>query len=156
MTVSGPRREEILKEVVEARVDRFEEMLKQMAADGPPLPGKKQEPAARLAAYMRGTLPEEIDMVLDADYELKASLGIYPPLQSPFWALLIQLPKFQSGWSPFSHHQKEFRNLLLTLDKRMTNGATQPVGEATRSRPLANQAGQSGPPAATPPARTGY
>lgn len=106
-------------QVVEARVDRFEAMLKQMAEDGPPLPGTKQPPAERLRQYLAGTLPEEIDLVMDVDYEVKASLGVYPVLQSPFWGLLLTLPKFKSGWSPFVEHQNEFRQLLLTLDKRM-------------------------------------
>lgn len=122
MTISGARKEELMREVIDKRIERIEEVLRNLAEEGPPIPGKKKTPAERLAGYMRMTMPQEISLVLDPDYEVKLSLGLYPQLQSPFWNLLLSLPRFKSGWSPFKFHVDDFRKLLLTLEKRIEKG----------------------------------
>lgn len=116
MTVTNARREDLMKEVVEARSDRLKETMKTMVKEGPPLPGKKKTPAEKLAAYMQATV-DPFPVVLDPEYEVKASLGTALPLMSPFWNMLLSLPSWRD-WSAFRHHQDEFRDLLMMLDKR--------------------------------------
>jgi hypothetical protein len=80
MSVTATRKAEILEEAVKDAVKRHEEWEDGILDDGFGV-FARGKPQARLQAYLQGTLPEDLDLVMDPDYwDLRAE-GKAPPLR---------------------------------------------------------------------------
>jgi hypothetical protein len=100
MTITNETRERLLKEVIDERGEFLMNQMREMAQEGPPIPGHKNDPATRLAAYMRDTLPGEMPMILDPDYIAKVAAGEYPEPVLYLWHVIGQQGEKLAG--PFA------------------------------------------------------
>jgi hypothetical protein len=88
VTITNETRERLLKEVIDERGEFLMNQMREMAQEGPPIPGHKNDPATRLQAYLRDTLPQEMPMILDETYLEKVAAGIYPEPVLYVWKII--------------------------------------------------------------------
>lgn len=137
--ITPERREAILKERIQLRLDGLCGQLRQLGEKGLPIAGHKADPPTRLRNYYRDTLPEEMSMILDPEYLVKAERGEYPePVPVVYYGLLngqrqagpyrdpniaaqevqaMGFPPNPDGSAPIEP-QHNFWNLLLSLPSK--------------------------------------
>jgi hypothetical protein len=79
--LSNEAKEQILKEVLNARGEFLMAQMRDMVEHGPPIPGRKLDGPQRLQGYFRDTLPQEMAMVLDEDYLKRVGTDYPEPVQ---------------------------------------------------------------------------
>ncbi len=94
--VTSERREQILKERIKLRMDALSAQLKNLGHNGLPMAGHKADGPTKLRNYQRDTLPEEMAMILDPDYIVKMTMGLYPEPVPVLWYGLMN-GKRQAG-----------------------------------------------------------
>ena len=126
----------MLKEEIERRGEFLMERFKEMAQQGPPIPGRRGTPAQRLQQYQRDTLPSEMQMLLDPNYLALNEAGRAPDpvphvwyalyggkqVQGPFatpeeaarYAMAVGLPMNPDGTPPIEP-KHSFWSLLMQL-----------------------------------------
>ena len=91
--VKPERKEAILKDVAKKYTDRLDRSLRKVMDEGLSI-FSNEPPMKRHAAYMAGTLPNELLYVLTPGYGDMVRDGLLPWPLSPMWTLLFSLPPF--------------------------------------------------------------
>lgn len=100
MAISNEMKEAILKEEIKSRGEFLMERFKEMAHEGPPIPGRRGTPTQRFLQYIKDTAPEEMAMAMNPDYPRLVTEANAPEPVPHVWYVLAggkQVPWFDDG-----------------------------------------------------------
>src|SRR3990167_652342 len=97
--------EEILPELVDEAIQYFNDLIADLFPNGQLHLMRKEGANARLASFISRTVASDLPYIEDTKYIDKYRQGVYPALQSPYWAALMAVPSF------FKREQRDFLDL---------------------------------------------
>lgn len=100
MPISNAMKEQMLKDEIRKRGEFLMERFREMAHDGPPIPGRPAPPPEKLLQYFKDTLPDEMGMAMNEDYPELVDAGVAPEPAPHVWYVLAggkEVPWFDDG-----------------------------------------------------------